>query len=118
MNNNIFLYRIILTSIIIGACLCCIFTSRVSAIDTNMTIANDTIILLFAFFLLSFGIYKEDSIIGFLSCFGSGFIFGCAIYNGLIDSELHTYIYIIIFLALGIGVYKVFLTLDDRKVTK
>lgn len=113
-----YIYRFILTSIIITVGLFCIFTSRASAIDTNMTIANDTIILLFTFFLLSFGIYKEDSIIGFLCCFGSGFLFGCAIYNGLIDSELHTYIYVIIFIALGIGVYKVFLTLDDRKVTK
>ena len=89
--------------------LLCICTSSVSAIDTNMTISNDTIILLFSFFLLSFGIYKEDSIIGFLCCFGSGFIFLTAWYNELYDATLNPYIIIIVFICFAVGAYKTFL---------
>ena len=102
--------------IIIG--LLSLFVSSVSAIDTNMTIANGTLILLFSFFILSFGIYKEDSIIGFLCCFGSAFIFLTAWYNNLYDSTLNPYIIIIVFIALAIGAYKVFITYTDNTKPK
>lgn len=112
MKHKIFTISLILMGLL------CLFTSSVTAIDTNVTIENGTLILLFSFFLLSFGIYKEDSIIGFLCCFGSAFIFLTAWYNELYDNTINPYIVIIVFVALGVGVYKIFLTLSDRNVNK
>jgi hypothetical protein len=109
MNNRTFTKSLLIIGIL------CIFTSTVQALDTNMSISNETIILLFSFFLLSFGIYKEDSVIGFLCCFGSGFIFSSAMFNNLISAELHQYIIIIIIIAISVGAYKSFLYYDEQK---